>query len=286
LLAREGYDVFALARGTHLEAVRTRGLEIQTVDGSWNAPVTVSDDASVLARSFDARDFAIIAVKAYSLGEVAPAINAFAERGVTLLPLLNGVDVVDRLAALGVARELILGGLTYVSAARIAPGVIERRSSFQRIQVGEFSRERSARAQRIAATFAGAGAEATVADDIEVALWQKFVFLSSISAACGLMRAPVGAVMESERGRSLVEGALREVLAVAEAKGVRFPGDEYQRAMGLLQSLPREMRPSFLLDVEAGTRTEVDALSGTIARLGDASGVATPVHDSVVAGVS
>ncbi|MFN2637605.1 MAG: ketopantoate reductase family protein [Gemmatimonadaceae bacterium] len=283
LLARDGHEVFAYARGAQLDAVKAHGLEIRSAAGGWTAQMTASNDAAELASSFTPNDFAIVAVKAYSLPEVAPALRAFAQKEATLLPLLNGVDAAERLTALGVERDRILGGLTYLSAAKVAPGVIERRSPFHRIQVGEFSGRKSERAQRITAAFVKAGVEAKVADDITLALWQKFVFLSTISTACGLVRAPIGGVRESERGRSLVEEALREVLAVADARGVRFGGDEYERVMGLINSLPAEMRPSLLLDVESGARTEVEVLSGTIARFGDEAGIDTPVHDRALA---
>src|SRR5512141_99545 len=111
LLARAGHEVFLLARGANLEAIRVNGLTVRTPDDSWIAKVTASDDATELAREFGEGDFAIIATKAYSLNEIAPAAKAFADRGATIVPLNNGVEAADTLIALGIPRQRLLGGV-------------------------------------------------------------------------------------------------------------------------------------------------------------------------------
>lgn len=283
LLARAGRDVHVVARGQNLEALRGGGLEVRTAEDRWIAPVTASDDGAELTRDFGEGDLAVVAVKAYSLDAAAPLVALLAQRGAAVLPLLNGVDVAERLAGLGVPREQLLGGLTYISAARTAPGVVERRSPFQRVLLGEIGGGSSPRAERIAAAFREAGADAQAVDDIALALWQKFVFLVSLSAACGLARSPVGPLRETRLGRRLLERAVGEAVAVGRASGVRLPDDEAARVLALIESLPAGMRPSLLLDLDAGSRTEVDVLSGAVARLGGELGLDTPVHDSAAA---
>jgi len=280
LLARAGHDVRAVARGEHLAAIRARGLEVRTPDETWTATIAASDDPAALAADFGRDDLAVVAVKTYSLDEVAPAAALFARRGATVLPLLNGVDAAERLAARGVPAERVLGGLTYISAARVAPGVVERRSPFQRVTVGELAGGASPRAERVAAALAGAGVEARAVDDVALELWQKFVFIASMAAVCGLVRAPIGAVRATPLGRRLIERAVREAAAVGRARGVALPAGEEARVLALLESLPPAMRPSLLLDLEAGARTEVDDLSGAVARFAAAAGLETPIHDT------
>lgn len=283
LLARAGTEVHLFARGAHLDAIRARGLDVRTPDGRWTAPVHATDDPAALGHALDAGDLALLAVKAYSLAEVAPAVRLLASQGVVVLPLLNGVDVDDRLVRLGVARDALLGGVTYISAARTAPGVVERRSPFQRVLVGELAGGASERAERVAALFAAAGAEARAVDDIALALWQKFVFLVSLAAACGLARSAVGPLRATVLGRRLLERAVREAAAVGRGRGVALPPGEEARVLALIDSLPDEMRPSFLLDLEAGGRTELEVLSGTVAHLAAATGIDAPVHETAAA---
>ena len=262
--------------------MRERGLEVRTPEGTFTAPVAAPDDPAALGRV----DFAIVAVKTYSLPEIAPAARLVAEAGADVLPLLNGVDAADRLIAAGVPDARVLGGLTEISVARVAPGVVERRSAFQRVVVGERAGGVSERAERIVAAFASAGAEARVSTDITADLWRKLAFISTMAAACGLSRSPVGPVREAPLGHLLIERALAEVLAVGRGLGVALGEEDGAKILGFIDSLPPPIKPSFLLDLESGGPTEIDDLCGAVARLGRRAGVETPVHDTATAALS
>src|SRR5215208_2695378 len=279
-LARAGHEVRVLARGANLDALRRGGIEVRAPDEEpWRVPVAAAGNVGALGDV----DAAVVSVKSYSLESVAPAARALAARGAAVLPLLNGVETTERLEALGVPRANLLGGVTYISAVRVSPGVFERRTPLQRVQVGELGGGGSPRAERIAAAFRDAGAEATVERDIALALWRKFVYLASLAAVCGLARAPIGPLRERALGRRLIERAVREAVAVGRARGVAIPAGEESRVLELVASLPPGMKPSFLLDLEAGGPTEIDVLSGAIARFAEAAGLTTPVHDTAAA---
>src|SRR6266566_5143818 len=154
--------------------------------GRRRAPFQARVSATARFDSLAPADFAILAVKSYSLVDIAPIVRRCAQQGTTVVPLLNGVETAQRLEQLGVSPAGVIGGLTTVSAVRIAPGVVERRSAFQVVVVGELDGRTSDRVDRIAGAFRDAGADARASDRIEVALWQKFVFLAGVAAACGL----------------------------------------------------------------------------------------------------
>jgi 2-dehydropantoate 2-reductase len=282
ILARAGHRVALLARGAHLEALRERGLEVRTPEGTFTVAVEAVGDPDELRGI----ELAVVAVKSYSLAEIAPAARLLAERGAVVLPLLNGVEAADRLIESGVPGERVLGGLAEISAVRLGPGVVERRSSFYRVVAGEREGGVSERAERIAAAFREAGAEARASEDITVDLWRKFAFITTMSAACGLARTSIGPVRAAPMGNLLLERALREVTAVGRARGVALPVDVEEKLLGFVRGLPEAMKPSFLLDLEAGGPTELDDLSGAVSRLGRLAGVETPVHDVATAALS
>ena len=282
LLARAGNAVVLLARGPNLDALRDRGLEVRTPDGAFIAAVEAVGEA----REIRGADLAIVAVKGYSLAEIAPSVRRVAEAGAVVVPLLNGVEAADRLVEGGVPSGMVLGGLTQISVARVAPGVVERRSAFQRVVVGEIGGGRSDRAERIVRVFRDAGADADVSLDIVSDLWRKFAFITPMAAACGLARAPVGGILASELGRLLVERAVREVLAVARARRIAVAGDDDSKILSFIGALPGEMRPSFLLDLESGGPTEIEDLCGAVSRLGRQAGVETTVNDTAAAALS
>jgi 2-dehydropantoate 2-reductase len=281
-LARAGHAVALLARGAHLDALRARGLEVRTPEERFTVAVQASDDP----KTFGKCDVAIVAVKTYSLAEIAPAARLLAEGGAAILPLLNGVEAMDRLIESGVPESQVLGGLTQVSVLKVGPGVVERKSPFQRVAVGERAGKSSERVRRIVEAFQQAGAEARVSEDILADLWRKFAFIASMAAACGLARAPIGAVRDAPFGKLLLERAVREVLAVARARGLELGDDEASKILSFIDSMGPALKPSFLVDLEAGGRTELDDLSGAVSRLGRAAGVETPVHDTATATLS
>lgn len=280
VLARAGHRVVMLARGAHLEALRKRGIEIRTPEGTFFAAVEAVADP----RELGAAELAVVAVKNYSLAEIAPAVRLVAEAGATVLPLLNGVEVVDRLAAAGVPAGQVLGGLSEISAARIGPGLVERRSPFQRVVLGETAGGTSERAERIAAAFRQAGVDCKVSDDIAVDIWRKFAFITAMTAACGLARSPVGPIRETPLGHLLIERAVGEVVAVARARGIALPAEE--QIVRVIDSMPAAMKPSFLLDFESGGPTELDDLCGAVSRVARLAAVETPIHDTATAALS
>jgi 2-dehydropantoate 2-reductase len=133
VMARAGHEVVMLARGPHLDALRASGIEIRTPEGTFTARVKVTDDPDEVGPA----TLAVVAVKSYSLLDVASTVKRLAESGAVVLPLLNGVEAVDRLVATGVPEGQIIGGLTQISAVKVGPGVVERRSPFARVILGE-----------------------------------------------------------------------------------------------------------------------------------------------------
>jgi 2-dehydropantoate 2-reductase len=252
---------------------------VRYADSEFVVPVGATD---VIA-DLPAADVALVTVKSYSLGDVTPAVRAVAERGAAVVPLLNGVTAADELIAAGIARERLLGGLARVSAVRTEPGVVERRSAFYSIVVGELGGGASERASAIARALASAGIDARASDDMPVELWQKFVFITAMAAVCGLARTSMGPVREAPGGRRFIERAVNEVIAVARARGVRLPDDEGPRTCAFIDGLPAAMTPSFLLDLQSGGPTELDTLSGAVSRFAADAGVATVVHDTALA---
>jgi len=275
-LRQAGHEVTFFARGAHLDAIRRQGLTVRSLGGTAVVRVSATDRVAELPPS----DVAVVAVKSYSLPQVIPVVRAAAERGASVLPLLNGVTAADELIAGSVPRECVLGGIARVSAARIAPGVVERRSDFQSVVVGELGGGLSERATAVADAFRGAGIDARASDIIDIELWQKFVFITALAAVCGMSRAPVGAVREAPGGRRLIERAVNEVVAVAHARGVSLPAEEAERTCAYIGTLPAAMKPSFLVDLESGGPTELDTLSGAVARFAAEARIECPVHET------
>jgi 2-dehydropantoate 2-reductase len=281
-LARTGHDVTLYARGDNLAAIRRSGLEIRTPEGSTAVHVAATESADDLP----AADFAILGVKSYSLESIGPVVRQVARKGTAILPFLNGVETTDRLIALGVPRDTLLGGVTRISVARLQPGVVERRGAFRSVIIGELDGQTTDRVTRIATAFRDADVDARVSNRIDVDLWQKFVFIAAMAAACGLARSPIGPLREKPLGRRLLERAVQEAVDVARARGIPLSDNETTQVIAAIDALPPGTKPSFLLDIESGGPTELDTLSGAVSRYAEKAGISVPIHDAVTAALA
>jgi 2-dehydropantoate 2-reductase len=280
-LVRSGASVSLLARGSHLEKIRAEGLRVETPDSDERIPIDASDNLD----QDSPFDLVAVAVKSWSLEQVAPAVRDLAARGADVLPLLNGVDAADRLVAAGIARDQVLNGLVYVSATRVGPGHVRRTSPFRRAMVGEPGGGITPRAERVAATFNAAGWETSAVPDIDVHLWRKYIFITAFATACALTRTPIGLIRDEALGPLLLDRAVDEIIAVAARLGIAIPDGERERVRSQLDSMPAAMMPSLLHDLLQGGPTEVDALTGGISRLGRSAGVPTPIHDAATVAI-
>jgi 2-dehydropantoate 2-reductase len=274
LLARAGHDVTLVARGAHLAALRAQGLRVESLHGDFEvSPVSATDDVAAL----EPADLVLVTVKSYDLERVVDAARGLVGDNTAVLPLLNGLDAAERVAAL-VGERPVLAGLTHISSSIAAPGVIRQVSPLRRITFGERDGRQTERVQKIRDLLAGAGIEAVLTDVVEPALWTKFLFIASIGGVCCLARQPIGPVLATEETRALYVEALREVEAVARARGMALAANVVEQALGLTEGFPADTRPSMLVDLEAGRRLELEAMSGTVVRYAREVGVDTPVH--------
>ncbi|MEO7042427.1 MAG: 2-dehydropantoate 2-reductase [Gemmatimonadaceae bacterium] len=279
LLARAGHDVVLFARGDNLEAIRSNGVTIRDANGSFSVPIGATNNPAELAGA----SFAIVAVKSYSLNEIAPVARDLGLNGTAIVPLLNGVEAAQNLERAGVPHAQLIGGQTNVSAFKVEPGVIHRALWKERIVVGELDGRLSERVTALIDALKSAGIDAIATTNITVDLWRKFNMLCAMAAACGMARSNLAGIRDTELGHLLIERAVAEISAVGRAKGVPLPDSQEADIMRGIDALPGTMKPSFLLDVERGGPTELDALSGAVSRFGRELGVPTPVHDTAAA---
>ena len=151
----------------------------------------------------------------------------------------------------------------------------------QRLVFGEYDGRRSARAEALLEACRSGGIDAELSPDIERAIWEKFVFLVAMSGATTSIRTTIGPIRQNPRARAFFLDLMREVVAVGRACGIALSEDFPDQRMTFCDTLPPEMTSSMHNDLERGNRLEVDWLSGGVAELGKAAGIATPLNRAV-----
>jgi 2-dehydropantoate 2-reductase len=273
-LAQAGEDVMFIARGAHLQALQTQGLRVESILGDFVVqPVQATDDPWHVG----VVDAVLVAVKAWQVPEVAAAIRPLVGPTTCVVSLQNGVEAPEQLAAV-LGRPHVVGGVCAITSFVVAPGHIRHATAEPFVQVGELDNRPSARLASLRQAFERAGVRVERVADIQCALWMKLLFITPWSGLGALTRAPIGVWRSLPATRRLSEQVVGEVLAVAQAQGVAIPTDALPRTMALLDSVAPVATASLQRDVMTGRPSELDAQIGAVVRLGEAVGVATPLH--------
>ena len=273
LLARTGQDVTFIARGAHLAAIRDKGLQVKSVHGDFVvAPAKATDHPAEVGPV----DLVIVATKTYHTDEAAQAIQPMVGPATVVISLHNGVYAAERIGAV-VGMEHLIGGATWLSAAIEAPGVIAQFRQFRRIALGEFSGQTTPRLRSVFDALNATGATVEVSDNILKVLWTKFVFIASVSALGSLTRVPFGGYVHVPESRAALVEALKEVEAVARARGIALDTDVADKTLAFIDGSAPNIKPSMQRDVEAGRVSELESMIGVVVRLGAQLGIPTPV---------
>jgi len=273
-LAQAGEDVVFIARGAQLQALRERGLRVESPKGDFSVhPAQATGDPAQVGTV----DAVLVGVKAWQVPEAAEAMRPLVGPDTFVVPLQNGVEAPGQLAAV-LGAEYVLGGLCRIVSFLVEPGHVRHAGLEPYVAFGELDDRPSERAERLRAAFARAGVTAEVPSDIRVAMWGKFLFIASFSGVGAVTRAPAGVLRSLPETRRLLEQAMHEVLAVAHARGIALPEQSIPNTMALIDGLLPEGTASMQRDIMAGRPSELESQNGAVVRLGQEVGVATPLH--------
>lgn len=276
VLARAGHDVTLIARGPHLDAIRSHGLLLRTPGGDFRAhPPATADPAET-----GPVDAVIVAVKSLHIPAVRAGIGPLLGPATLVVPLLNGVNAHEALLP-AVGRERMGKGLTRIISEVAAPGEIRHVGVDPYVALAEWDGRASPRAEALVAALAQAGVDAEIPPDIDAALWHKFLFVCSLGGVCAVCRMPLGPVRANPASRDLLRRAMEEIAAIAAARGITLPPVAVDRALEIFDSFPPEGTSSLQRDIAAGIPSELDAWNGAAVRMGAESGVPTPVHSFI-----
>ena len=281
-LARAGHDVTFIARGAHLQAIRERGLHINSpMVGSFTVHAPAEEDTTRVG----AVDVVILAVKAYDNLTALPLIAPMTGPSTAVLTIQNGVDSASEAAAIA-GEAAVIGGTTYIATALGAPGVIEQTGTHRRIVFGEVFGDLprlTARVRALHDALAGADIQSEVVDDGRIPIWEKFIFLVALAGFTGASRLSIGPLWADAVIRAQFLEGCREVERLARAEGIAVASDVVDRIDAYVRAIPGTMLSSLLIDLSQGKRIEVEALQGSVVRRAARLGVPAPIMTTLYA---
>jgi 2-dehydropantoate 2-reductase len=274
-----GADVHLIARGAHLDAVRERGLTIVTPEGERSTSrVKATDDPA----SIGPVDFVLFLVKSYDTDAAARRLAPLLGEGTAVLSLQNGVDNEDRIGAV-IGRDRVLGGAAYILASIESPGVV--RSNAARLVLGELKPgQPSERVLRfVEAANAAGGIDARASENVLLTKWEKYTLLVAFSAVTAATQLTVGDIRASEAASAMLKAIMTEAWSIGRALGVPLADDHVEKAHALVLAQRDDEGTSLRHDLLTGHRMELEALQGTLRRLGRETGIPTPWTDAAYA---
>ena len=268
------HDVVVLARRAALADLLERdGIALIEDGGTRFVPVRATAEPQGLA----GRDAVIVAVKSYATTDALAPLRGVLPPYALVASVQNGIGNAEAArAALPNAR--IVAGSTTQGAIRLGDGRVQPVNRGTTI----FARSDGVRptSDDLAAAFAAAGLDASVAIDVAALLWGKLIVNAAINPVCALTGRPNGDAVTDPELRPVARALAGEAAQVARAEGVD-PGDAWQAVEAATRATAAN-RNSMLQDLDAGRPTEIDAISGAIVGRARAHGITVPVTETIL----
>jgi 2-dehydropantoate 2-reductase len=296
-LALAGEQVTFIARGANLDALRTRGLRLQSAAGAEESlpKVVATDDYSAAGP----QDIIILAMKAHQVEAVVGEVPKMFAADSIVVPMQNGIPYWyfhrhgGRLAGTRVHSvdpngliydkipcERVVGCVVYPAAELVSPGVI-RHVEGNRFPVGEPDGTISARVSALAQCFIKGGMQAPILSDIRSEVWLKLWGNLTFNPISALSRATLAGICQYPPSRAVAVAMMSEAQSVANKLGITFRVPLERRIAGAEKV--GHHKTSMLQDVENARTLEIDALLGSVLELANLTDTPTPHIETVYA---
>jgi len=230
--------------------------------------------ASTEADAVRGAELVLFSVKSTDTEAAGKAMAPHLERDAAIVTLQNGVDNAERLATT-LGREVI-PAVVYVAVEMAGAGHVRHHGR------GELVIGRGAGSEAIVAAFGAAGVAVEISDNVAGALWAKLIVNSAYNALSAITQLPYGRLVQGERVPDVMRDVVDECLALAQASGVKVPGDMHEAVRRIAQTMPGQYS-STAQDLARQKKTEIEHLNGFVVRKGNALGVRTPVNRVLLA---
>ncbi len=278
-LTEAGENVTFVARGAHLEAIKSRGLTVYSALGDMHLKDVQCTENT---RDIGHADIVMITVKLWATDEAIQAAKPLLGKNTGIISFQNGILAEESLIA-AYSSQHAMGGVANIAALIEEPGVIRHNGNMASLAFGELNNTQSERAQSLLTACSRANIKAEIPDDINRAIWEKYIRLVTMSAMTTLCRMPIGPIRDEVHTRNLLSQILAEIIDVGKAKGLKFSDNVLQEQLDIIDGYPPSMVASMCGDLRRGYPLEVPWFSGTIVRLGKELNIPTPANGFVYA---
>jgi 2-dehydropantoate 2-reductase len=266
-------QVTFVARGEHGEKVKAQGLKLEMTDKTVICnPQKITNKISEIVNP----DLVILCTKSYDLEDVVKQLDEVISENTILLPLLNGVDICDRIRKV-TKKGVLLPACVYIAAHISSPGVIVISGPQGAIISGSDKENKNFNPDALTKLFENTGFKFKWVEEPYQAIWEKYAYVASFAVVTGYSGKSFVEVVNDKNLLDLLEKVMNEILSLAKAKGINMPEGFFDKSVKRSSLLSPEARTSFSRDIEKGKKSEIDVFGYTIINMGKEYGVGTPV---------
>jgi 2-dehydropantoate 2-reductase len=244
-LTEAGENVTFVARGAHLEAIKSRGLTVYSALGDMHLKDVQCTENT---RDIGHADIVMIAVKLWATDEAIQTAKPLLGKNTGIISFQNGILAEESLIA-AYSSQHAMGGVANIAALIEEPGVIRHNGNMASLAFGELNNTQSERAQSLLTACSRANIKAEIPDDINRAIWEKYIRLVTMSAMTTLCRMPIGPIRDEVHTRNLLSQILAEIIDVGKAKGLKFSDNVLQEQLDIIDGYPPSMVASMCGDL-------------------------------------
>jgi 2-dehydropantoate 2-reductase len=281
-MASAGHEVWAIDRWReHVDAMRAKGLRLEGASGDRTVKVHATSNPAEAGPC----DLVILATKAMHVADAAKTLKPLLGSETPVLSIQNGLGGPDTAAKILGRERVMVGVVGGFGASMRGPGHAHH-NGMELVRLGEYGGLSGGgitpRLKKVEDVWAGSGFRVRLFDDIDQLVWEKLLCNCAYSGPCAIAECTIGEVMEDADLSRVSAACATEGFAVAKKKGVRLGFDDpvaYVRDFG--SKIPKA-RPSVLLDLMAGRKSEIEVINGSIPRVGGEVGIPAPVNETLM----
>jgi len=271
-------QVYFISRGEHLKAIQQQGLNLITDKEEFTCFPNIATDN---IRHIPTPDLYLLCVKGYDLDNAVVSISKNISTDTIILPLLNGVDIYERIRK-SLQKAIVTPASVYVSSSIEKPGTIRQVGAEGHIIFGKDPKYLSYNYEHLIEFFNEMGIISTWYDNPYPAIWEKYIFIAAFSLMTAYSGKTIGAVLADDKLKGMMENIMEEVVLIGKAKNIDFKPDIVGKTIQKAKNFPYETKTSFQRDYEKGkTRHEGDIFGGTLIRFAKEQNIPIPTITEV-----
>lgn len=271
-------EIFFIARGKNLAVIKEKGL---TVKNTFQTVTVRPKLATSNPEEIGPVDYLFCCTKNYDLEENLKQLQPLLKESTIIIPLLNGADVSERIAAIYPDLE-VWKGCVYIHSRLKAPGMVEKFTLKDKLTLGSKNTSPQ-KLDEIKEILRNAHIQVSIPEDIDLEIWKKFFLIATTATITSFFDKSIVEVINKHEDMFIALGY--ELQLIAEKKNIPLPNNYIKSVIDLQRNLPTNFTTSMHTDFKNNRPTELESITGYVVREGRRLNISVPTFDFMYRGL-